>query len=176
MAILVFRDLRLEGKYVSDLAFQPVDEAVTLKWMVNRIQREKGKVQLQIWSHGLPGYVMCGKGSVAHPTAGPGLTIHDLSEFAKLAGKVSSIEIHSCLVARIGTSPECNGHVGYDGNWFCSRLAQVTKATVAASWDIQFGSGNQDCGWAGAVLTYGSKGNVLKRENYPMSGTACVDY
>ncbi|HKO49052.1 MAG TPA: hypothetical protein VJV79_15075 [Polyangiaceae bacterium] len=95
---------------------------------------------------------------------------------AKLAGKVSAIEIHSCLVARTGTSPECNGHIGYDGNWFCSRLAQVAKATVAASWDIQFGAGSQDCGWAGAVLTYGPKGNVLKRDDYPKSSTSCVDY
>ena len=78
MAILVLRDLRLSGEFVSNPAMQPVDENTPLSWIMSRCRNEKGKVELQIWSHGLPGYVQCGKGNVDHPTGGPGITIHDL--------------------------------------------------------------------------------------------------
>jgi hypothetical protein len=176
MAVLVFRDLRLEGKWRSNSAMQPVDENTSLDWMVKRILREKTRVQLQFWSHGLPGFVQCGSGIVSHPTAGPGISVHDLPSWAKLAGKVTSIEFHCCLVARIGTCPECGGHVGYDGNAFCFKVAQAAKTTVMASLHIQLGAGNQDCGWQGTVFTWNSKGHIVNRTDYPMDADYCADY
>jgi hypothetical protein len=176
LSILVFRDRRLEGPWPTGTGFQNVDEATTLDWIIKRCFREKGKVQFHVWSHGLPGFVQCGKGKFTHPTAGPGITVHDLSSFKALAGKVSDFEFHCCLVARIGKSSECNGHVGYDGNAFCFRLAQVTRARVKASLHIQWGSGNTDCGWAGTVFTWNAQGHIVDRTDYPLEPGFCASY
>jgi hypothetical protein len=113
---------------------------------------------------------------VDHPTAGSGITAADISTLAKLAGKVTSIEIHACLVARIGTCSECGGHQGFDGNAFCFKLAQATKARVKASLHIQFGAGNEDCGWAGTVFAWNSKGAIINRTDYPLDPVDCVTF
>ena len=176
MAIVVFRDLRLAGKFVADTAFRPVDENTNLDWIVKQCLKERGTVQLQFWSHGLPGYVQCGRGVADHPTAGPGITAADIATLARLAGKVTSIEFRCCLVARIGTCFECGGHRGYDGNAFCFRVAQAVRATVKASLHLQYGEGNQDCGWAGTVFTWNAKGQIVNRNDYPLTGVDCVQF
>ena len=113
-----------------------------------------GNLILKIMSHGLPGFVQCCRGAFRHPTLddkvvdpdkgglyiGPGksgICIADIETFSQLKGYVKHLEFHSCLVARIGTYPEANGHKCYDGNAFCFRLAQATQAEVKASIHLQ---------------------------------------
>ncbi len=176
MPILVFRDLRLAGAFVTNEAIQPVDENVPLAWMIDRIRREQGTVQLQFWSHGLPGYVQCGRGRVEHPSAGPGITVHDAATFKKLAGKVDRIEFRACLVAKVGTCPECEGEIGYDGHALCYQIARAAKAMVLASPNSQWGGGNEDCGWAGTVLTWDKTGGLIDRAEYPLYEAKCATY
>ena len=119
--------------------------------------------------------MQCGRGNVIHPTRGPGLTACDLPTFSKLAGKVTDIEFHCCLVARMGPCFESGQHAAYDGNAFCFQLAQRTKARVKASLHLQWGAGNEDCGWAGAVFTWNPKGQIVARVDYPINPEFCVD-
>jgi len=87
---------------------------------------------------------------------------------------VRRIEFHSCLVARIGACFEANGHVCYDGNAFCFRLAQVTGAEVVASIHLQYywGGSGPNSGmhfgqWNGRVFSWAPAGNISGVTDYP---------
>ncbi len=176
MPILVFRDLRLAGAFVTNEAIQPVDENVPLAWMIDRVRREQGTVQLQFWSHGLPGYVQCGRGRVEHPSAGPGITVHDAAAFKKLAGKVDRIEFRACLVASVGTCPECEGEIGYDGHASLLPNCQGGQSHGVGLTELSVGGGNEDCGWAGTVLTWDKTGGLIDRADYPLYEAKCATY
>ena len=179
------RDVRLKG-------YKPIGDGIEstsdtpLRFLIDQtIIRGKasgGSLLLRIMCHGLPGYLQCCRGSVPHPTAGPGITAADLPTFKSLRGGVARIELHSCLVARIGACPEATalGHtVAYDGNAFCFRLAQATQAQVKASIHVQWyrdgtfvggkptGSGIDFGHWNGRVFTWDGTGKIVDINDFP---------
>ena len=180
------RDVRLHG-YKPHGDVLEVDENTPLPWVIdNIIDRGKavgGKMRVIFMAHGLPGFVQCARGSFIHPTAGGGLTVADMHQFDKIKGSVEDISFYSCLVARIGTCPEGNGHVGYDGNQFCYTLAQRTQARVKASIHLQYyyngtkktwkfvrpdGTGITFGHWNGTVFTWAPSGAIVYREQFPL--------
>lgn len=192
-AVFIVRDVRLFGwKPFGDVL--DVNGDTPLQWVVGEIVRRgkanQGNLVVKFMCHGVPGFAQCARGSFPHPTLQPvfdnaytppkyigpgsgGICIHDLPTLSKMAGVVRRIEFHSCLIARMGTCSEANGHTCYDGNAFCFRLAQTTQAEVKASIHLQaywgrypslgmhFGS------WNGRVFTWGPGGNILKMEDFP---------
>lgn len=183
--IFIVRDVRLAGyKPLGDVL--EVDQNTPLQWIMDNInQRGKanaGKLRVIFMAHGLPGFIECGKGNFIHPTAGGGITVADLNYFDQIRGNVEQLSIYSCLVARIGSCPECNGHQGYDGNQFCFMLAQRTQARVKASIHLQYywngvddywifkrpnGDGINFGHWNGTVFTWGPDGSIIFREQFP---------
>lgn len=183
--VFIIRDVRLEGyKPLGDVL--EVDANTPLRWMIDNIKqrgdRYGGALRVILMAHGLPGFIQCGRGSFVHPQAGTGLTVADLNEFAELKGKIEQLSIYSCLVARIGSCPECGGMAGYDGNALCYMLAQRMNARVKASIHLQYystgivgrwffkrpdGSGITFGNWNGTVYTWGPSGAVLFREQFP---------
>lgn len=153
-----------------------VDGGFPLARLADIVLRQPHAVTLIFASHGLPGYVQCCNGAVPHPTAGPGITINDLPIFEKMRKKLNAIEFQCCLVARMGTCFECGGHIGYDGNEFCFKLAMTARATVKASLHLQYGGSNEYCTWSGTVFTWGPSGNIINRTDYPLDGSVtCVN-
>lgn len=174
MSFLMITDKRL-GRVMPPRTYNvEVDETFDLRWLADLVLSQPHAITLIFSSHGRPGFAQCCKGAVAHPTAGPGISVHDLPTFARMRKKINAIEFRSCLVARIGTAPECQGEVGWDGNAFCYRLAQAARATVKASLHLQYGDSGEFCGWAGTVFTWGASGSIINRTDYPMN-PACMD-
>lgn len=186
MHTFIWRDVRLAGwKPAGDVIESNLD--TPLSWMINRIndraQTHKGDLEVKIMCHGFPGYLQCCLGRVQHPNFGPGITIYDLPMFEKIRGAVKRLELHACLVARIGSCPETEDYEVYDGNAFCFQLAQTIKADVKASIHIQYyddgtyddgsphGDGTSYGQWNGRVYTWGAEGNIISTEDFPY-----VDY
>lgn len=196
-ATFVVRDVRLEGWRPSGDVLE-VNGDTPLQWIVDNIvergRRTGGNLVVKIMAHGLPGFVQCGKGGLRHPTltddayihyriaknayVGPrwhGLSITDLPSLARVAGSLRRLELHSCLVARMGTCHEANGHTCYDGNEFCYKLAQTIRADVMASLHLQWywlgtkqaGNGMNFGGWNGTVITWGPAGNIVDTIQHP---------
>jgi hypothetical protein len=185
MHTFIIRDVRLKGyKPLGDVL--EVDSATPLGWIIDSINKRGtdhgGDVKLIFMCHGLPGYLQCANGVTPHPQAGNGITANDLTTFGKIAGSVKRIEFYACLVARIGGCPECNGMTGYDGNNFCYKMAQTTKAEVQASIHLQYyytgevgfwifkrpdGKGINFGHWNGKVFTWAPAGNIIKTEDFP---------
>ncbi|MFN2531627.1 MAG: peptidoglycan-binding protein [Pyrinomonadaceae bacterium] len=193
-SIFIVHDVRLFGwKPIGDVLEVNVD--TPLQWLIDNVVSRGtgsgGNQILKIMSHGLPGFVQCARGAFQHPTLptsitdpakgdlyiGPGkggMSAYDLDALSQLNGKVKRIEFHSCLVARIGTCFEANGHTCYDGNAFCFQLAQRTAAEVRASIHLQWywcGSGPNNGmhfgTWNGLVFTWGPAGNIIESKPYP---------
>src|SRR5438132_658138 len=138
MSTFIIRDVRLNGWKPSGDVIE-VNFDTPLSWLINSINsRKSDDLVVKIMCHGLPGFLMCGNGVSSHPTAGNGISIGDLTTFEKIKGSLKRLEFHSCLVARIGSCFECNGHAGYDGNYFCFRMAQTIGAEVKASIHLQY--------------------------------------
>jgi hypothetical protein len=110
------------------------------------------------------------------------MCISDLAWFSTIAGSLRRLELHACLVARIGTAPELPDHVGYDGNEFCFKLAQAISAEVKASIHLQYywngtegkwifkkpnGQGIHTGEWNGKVFTWDKTGAIIKTEEFP---------
>jgi hypothetical protein len=126
--------------------------------------------------HGEPGMLALGQY----------ITRHDLHYFDILRGKIDTVYILACLVARITDTTWVNENVpatlfhgnsenlarSLDGNIFCSELARRIHCTVVVSNAIQTTSGTLfPYGvideFEGLVLWYGPAGNVLQWERYP---------
>jgi hypothetical protein len=166
-----------------------------LQWLIDMTRKKSrennGNLTLKIMAHGLPGFVQCGMGAMQHPTLpltvtdpvnggmiiGPGkggISIADLPKLRQLRRHVKRIEFHSCLVARIGPCFEANGHVCFDGNLFCFRLAQTVQAEVMASIHLQYywkGTGPTNGmhfgNWNGRVFTWAAPGNISAMQDFP---------
>jgi hypothetical protein len=180
MHTFICRDVRLHGwKPQGDVI--EVNFDTPLSWLINRIKNRgdehEGDVKVKLMCHGLPGYLMCCQGAAGHPEAGSGITAHDLDTFEEVRGYVKKIELHACLVARIGACWEAES-LGYtvhnDGNAFCFKLAKATQAIVKASAHVQWywaGTGTNtgvDFGhWNGLVFTWDETGAIVKKKNYP---------
>jgi hypothetical protein len=193
----IIRDVRLEGWKPSGDVLE-VNGGTPLGWIIDNIssrgKANGGNIVVKIMAHGLPGFVLCGKGAFIHPTLpaeswyryhlkkdvyiGPGnggLTVSDLRQLSSLAGLVKRVEFHSCLVARIGPCYEANGHASYDGNQLCFMLAQTLHAEVKASHHLQWywpgdstpGNGINFGHWNGIVTTWGPSGNIIERLQFP---------
>lgn len=175
------RDVRLHG-WAPDGDYMETNFDTPSSWIISQIKSRAatypGQLVVDFMCHGLPGFLLCAQGRRTHPTAGNGLSEDDILDFGQLKGLVKRFEFRACLVARMGTCPECHGHIGWDGNRFCYRFAQATQAQVKASLHLQYGSdgtdgdGNHvgpsyDCAWAGRVYTWGPKGNILRMEDFP---------
>ena len=179
----IIRDTRLAGsKPLGDLI--EVDSKTPLQYIMDMINQRsethKGDLIVQIMCHGLPGYLMCGKGAVAHkmhdeekkkdPNKGNGITWHDLPAFESISGKIKTLELRACLVAYMGVSPEEPTDLnGFDGNYFCYRLAQTIQAEVKASLHWQWYHEQPNIvfqRWYGEVKTWGPKGNIIKTEMF----------
>lgn len=186
MHTFIWRDVRLKGwKPAGDVIESNFD--TPLAWMMNRItnrsEEHKGNLLVKIMCHGLPGYLQCCQGRIQHPKYGPGITVYDLPMFEKISGAIKRLELHACLVARIGSCPETEDNEAYDGNAFCFQLAQTIKAEVKASIHIQYyddgtyedgsphGEGMSHHPWNGRVYTWDSTGKIINTEDFPY-----VDY
>lgn len=180
MPTFILRDVRLHGwKPQGDVI--EVNFDTPLSWLINRIQDRgnkcSGNLVVKIMCHGLPGYLQCCRGARGHPQAGPGITSADRQTFKKIAGLVKRLELHSCLVARIGSCWETRSlgfRTVYDGNAFCFKLAQTIEAEVKASIHVQYywpGTGKTngvDFGhWNGLVYTWNADGAIIKKVQYP---------
>ena len=185
MNTFIIRDVRLDGwRPAGDVV--EVDSATPLGWIVDCIndrgKKAGGDLKVIIMCHGLPGFLMCANGAAPHPTAGNGITVNDLATFARIKGSLKRLEFYACLVARIGSCPECDGQIGYDGNFFCYRMAQTIDAEVKASIHLQYyydgtvgrwifrrpdGVGINFGEWNGRVFTWGPKGNIIEMRDYP---------
>lgn len=182
MHTFIWRDVRLKGwKPQGDVIESNFD--TPLEWLINRINdrgaTHNGDVLVKIMCHGLPGYLQCCKGGFVHPTAGNGITEHDLKKFESIRGALRRLELHACLVARIGTAPECGNHTAYDGNAFCFKLAQTIGAEVKASIHVQHydpgtyadgtshGGGTSYEPWNGRVFTWDKTGTIINTEDFP---------
>lgn len=183
--VFIVRDVRLAG-YKPHGDVLEVDQNSPLRWIIDNIKTRAGmypgNLKVIFMAHGLPGFIQCGMGAFTHPTAGPGITVADLRLFDEIRGGVEQLSIYSCLVARIGTCPECSGHAGYDGNQFCFMLAQRTQSKVKASIHLQYyfngtqgvwifkrpnGKGITFGQWNGTVFTWGPSGAIIYRETFP---------
>jgi hypothetical protein len=171
--------VRLEGwKPAGDCL--EVNFDTPLPWVIDCINRRASKdLIVKFMCHGLPGFLQFANGSTLHPQAGNGVTVHDLPFFEKIRGSLKRLEFHSCLVARIGSCPECDGMEGYDGNYFCYRMAQTIGAQVKASIHIQWyndgtykggaptGDGVNFGKWNGRVFTWSKKGKIIRTQDFP---------
>lgn len=185
MSTFIVRDVRLAGWRPAGDVLE-VDEHTPLQWIVDNIidrgKKASGDLDVIIMAHGLPGFVNCGSGDFRHPTAGAGISIADLNTLGQAKGCLKRLQFYSCLVARMGSCYECNGHAGFDGNEFCYRLAKEIQAEVKASIHLQYyfdgtvtkwffrrpdGKGIDFGGWNGRVFTWGPQGNILKTEDFP---------
>lgn len=179
MAEFIVRDVRLPGWKPSGDTLE-VNFDTPLQWVLDNIKtRASNDLVVKFMCHGLPGYLMFAQGAAAHPTAGNGVTVNDLAMFSQISGKLKRLEFHACLVARIGSCHECNGHTGYDGNYFCYRMAQTIGAEVKASIHLQYyqngaytsgapiGTGINFKGWNGRVFTWNADGSIQKMEDFP---------
>lgn len=180
MNTFVCRDVRLHGWRPQGDVLE-VNFNTPLKWLVDNIatrgKASGGDLLVKIMCHGLPGFLQCCRGTTPHPTAGNGLTTADFPVLKALKGRVRKIELHSCLVARIGPCFETTslGHtVAYDGNLFCFKLAQITGAEVKASIHVQWywsGTGPSNGvnfgHWNGRVFTWNPGGKIIKTEDFP---------
>lgn len=186
MHTFIIRDVRLAGWKPSGQDVLEVNFDTPISWLIESINKRGkdhgGDVKVIIMCHGLPGYLQCANGTALHPTQGNGITISDLAWFEKIAGSLKRLELYSCLVARIGSSPECGKHVGYDGNEFCFKLAKAIKAEVKASIHLQYfydgtvglwifrrpnGKGIDFGEWNGKVFTWDSTGTIINTEEFP---------
>jgi hypothetical protein len=182
MGVFIFRDVRLAGwKPTGNVIEGNYDTPIT--WLITCINNNytagDSEYVVKIMCHGLPGFVQCCNGSTLHPQAGNGISVADLPFFSRITVPLKRLEFHSCLVARIGTCPETNGMVGYDGNAFCFKLAQTIKAEVKASIHLQYyrdgtlrngtptGNGIDFGHWNGRVFTWGPGGNIINMEDFP---------
>ncbi|MEZ5426362.1 MAG: hypothetical protein R2747_08865 [Pyrinomonadaceae bacterium] len=182
MHTFIWRDVRLYGwKPTGDCLESNFD--TPLDWMINRIQarseEHKGDLLVQIMCHGMPGYLQCCRGRAQHPDFGPGITIYDLQKFGEIRGMVKRLELHACLVARMGKCYECGDHEAYDGNLFCYQLAQTIQAEVKASIHVQYyddgtysdgsphGGGTSFGQWNGRVFTWNAEGKIIQTEDFP---------
>jgi hypothetical protein len=189
----IVHDVRLFGwKPAGDVL--EVNGDTPLDWVLHNINvRGKplgGNMIVKFMAHGLPGFVQFARGRFQHPTLatnvvdpdkgglhiGPGksgICRTDLTDFQKIKGSLKRLEFHSCLVSRIGPCHEANGHISYDGNEFCFRLAQNIGAEVRASAHLQYywpdnGHQNMDFAeWNGLVTTWGPMGNILTTQMFP---------
>jgi hypothetical protein len=178
MPTFIVRDVRLNGWKPNGDVLE-VNFDTPLGWVLdNIVQRGSGgDLTVQFMCHGLPGYLMFCKGSAGHPQAGAGLTSADLSSFSKIKGKLKRLELHACLVARIGSCFEATSlgfTTNYDGNAFCFQLAQTIGAEVKASIHIQYywpGTGATNGvnfgHWNGRVFTWNASGAIIKMEDFP---------
>lgn len=183
MAVFIVRDVRLSGiKPLGDVI--ETDSRTPLKFILDMInKRADGDADLtvKIMCHGLPGYLQCGQGSVAHsispqtrrtdPSKGNGITHHDLKAFEAIKGRIKTLELRACSVAYMGKSPEWKNDLdGFDGNFFCYRLAQSIQANVKASLHTQWYRETPNIeyyNWYGDVRTWGPKGDIIKKEMFP---------
>jgi hypothetical protein len=147
-----------------------------------RGKKYNGDLNVIFMSHGLPGYLQCANGTTSHPTGGNGITINDLPWFKTISGSLKQLELYACLVARIGSAPECGDQIVYDGNQFCYRLAQTIQAEVKASIHLQYyydgtvglwcfrrpnGDGIHFGHWNGTVYTWDRTGAIINVEEFP---------
>jgi hypothetical protein len=129
---------------------------------------------LVINCHGFPGFLQ----------VGAGISTRDIPLFRDLQGKIGTLYIQACLVARIITAHEIreripvirnevpeNTHVD-DGNMFSSMLARtlgcVLVVPTSIQWfygvDLPFGTVDE---YEGLVLWYGPNGSVIQSVRYP---------
>jgi hypothetical protein len=185
----IVRDVRLAGwKPRGDVV--EVDAGTPLSWVIDCIKdrgsKSGGDLKVILMCHGLPGFLSCASGAAKHPTGGAGISAADLHAFQAIRGSLKRLELYACLVARIGSCPECGGQVGYDGNAFCYQLAQSIQAEVKASIHLQYyqdgtvggwifrrpnGQGINFGEWNGTVYTWGPAGNISNTESFPYIDT-----
>ena len=178
MAEFIVRDVRLEGWRPTGAL--EVNFDTPLQWVMDNIKNKASSdLTVKFMCHGLPGFLIFANGGFSHPTAGNGVSVADLNAFRQIRGCLKRLEFHACLVARIGTCAEGNGHVGYDGNSFCYRMAQTIGAEVKASIHLQYyqkghltdgtpSPGGINFGrWNGRVFTWNADGSIQKMEDFP---------
>jgi hypothetical protein len=120
-----------------------------------------GRLKNVVFScHGAPGQVLIGRG----------IGLSDISAFSRLvvAGQplVAKFWFRCCQVALIPTVTSSP-----DGNVFCSRFAQTTKAYVVASTEYQWSvprtlAFGQIDGFEGLVLSYAPNGSISWQHRY----------
>jgi hypothetical protein len=183
MSDLIVRDMRLQGQRPAGIEVLEVDENTPLDWPINwlhsRASAHGGQVRVRIMAHAAGFYSAATVGSYgglqpqySQGGAGvqfcqQGINLGTIAKFSRLHGKLAQIEILGCGAAYI--TPGREGKDG-DGNVLCSRLAQITGASVRASTALQRydNTGPIDFGrWEGTVLTYGPSGAVVKVEHAP---------
>jgi hypothetical protein len=167
-----------------------VDESTPLSVLVNWLSQQatiynSDFVRLRVWAHGYepmtaPNTTTGNVDPVPQRSQGgagiqlckEGLTVDTVDQLQPLKGLIDWIDLQCCGAAYI--TPGCEGKNG-DGNYFCSRLAQIVETSVKAStatlhtWFPEPDSGEvgMHIDWEGTVLTYGASGAVIKQENYP---------
>lgn len=178
MAEFIVRDVRLHGWRPTGAL--EVNFDTPLQWVIDNIKsRASSDLIVKLMCHGLPGFLLFANGAASHPTAGNGVSASDLGTFSQIKGMVKRLEFHACLVARIGSCQECNGHTGYDGNAFCYQMAQTIGAEVKASIHLQYyqkghltdgtpiAGGINFGNWNGRVFTWNADGSIQKMEDFP---------
>lgn len=185
MHTFIIRDVRLAGwKPPGDVL--EVNYDTPIGWVMdsinNRSKEHGGDLKVIMMCHGLPGFLQCANGTTLHPQIGNGISISDLPWFKKISGALKRLELYSCLVARIGSSPECGGATAYDGNAFCFKLAQTIQAEVKASIHLQYyndgtvglwvfkrpnGNGINFGEWNGKVFTWDKTGKIIDTQEFP---------
>jgi hypothetical protein len=147
--------------------------ASTISWICQEASANNSSfVRLVLLTHGLetplpsPSESGLSQGGSGLQLCAENLTLDTLNDCQPLNGLLDWIEIHGCGAAYI--TPGCEGGVG-DGNYFCSRLAQITGASVQASTATQISSALTSSNgvmkdsyypWMGTVYTYGPSGAV----------------
>jgi hypothetical protein len=134
MATFTWKDSRLTASDVApwDTIVQLTGPTVPLAEMVSDTvawcKEQTGAMNLMIYCHGLPGYLQICK---------EGITLRNVSTLAPLSPYFDDVSIHACLVAK-----------GQTGKAFCSKLAGVLFAPVAAAVALQGNTGIQTIyGW-----------------------------
>ena len=188
MHTFIIRDVRLNGWRPAGNDVLEVNFDTPIQWVFdcinNRSATYGGDLRVKFMCHGLPGYLQFANGGFTHPELSPGNGINAsvLSKFTAITGKLKKLELHSCLVARMGSCFETTSlgfTTVYDGNSFCFKLAQIIQAEVQASIHVQYYWGNDGSnalrfsGWNGRVFTWNPSGSIKQMQDFPY--TAYVD-
>lgn len=153
---------------------------VTASWTVREIVDQIVAVADSSPGQRLANLVICSHGNSGRIFLGSGITEGNFGPFADIGGRVDTIWILACRVARLAevqmsrsrAVPESTvPHVTWDGGVFLSRFAQLTQSYVFASSEIQVSSGQAPRGyidsWEGLVARYNPDGRRGGMYRYP---------